>query len=102
MKGQPLGAAALPHKEFWLEFAELVRDGAMWSKAEVMRRAGGKSDEGLSAGLREGKATGGDEKTSGGESEEPAPAAATEAAARPESAGNDKGESSDDSDGLVE
>jgi hypothetical protein len=71
-------------------------------ETKVLRLAGGKSDEGLSAGLREGKATGGDDKTSGGESEEPAPAAATEAAARPESAGNDKGESSDDSDGLVE
>lgn len=40
VKGQPLGSGSLPHKENWLQVTGLVRDGAVWSIAQVTRQVG--------------------------------------------------------------
>eukprot|EP01051_Picozoa_sp_SAG22_P000434 SAG22_NODE_11_length_35583_cov_107.128790_34_plen_310_part_00 len=92
--GQPLGPAALPHQEFWLELAGLVRDGAKFAAdktaAELQARGvmGGGAGPGPAAAAADGQpeletplAAGEAASTKSGSSEaEPAPAAAAAAA----------------------
>lgn len=40
IKGQQLGPRSLPHREYWLQLAGLVRDGAVWSIAQAIRQGG--------------------------------------------------------------